>query len=262
VTAQMSVQIPTRTEQLTRRLLGEFFTARSVSELGVETGLVPLTFEDGKYVGLLQVQVPASQWDGAVWDLGASLVSESRVKAEASGRISLQGGTAPVVLERTVSFDPGSYELVAVAREGREDAVSSTRQGSLWPDPKSAEVAAVSPISTLQPARAVFARQGQTRRGGSALRGPLQLQAGVETAFVSVVCRGATKRSLVIDRGLGGENAHSFAPIYLRSEDQCIQVRDVIPGDYLGAGQFRYTIDVTEQDREPNRLAELVVSAN
>jgi len=158
----------------------------------------------------------------------------------------------PAVLESEIVGPPGALRLVAVAHETVSDLVDSSHERVDWPDPGRGPASA-GPIAVLQPADAVFVRDGAVRRHGSlALSLDDAVRGDRETAFVSVVCRGGNSRAgLRLERNLLGSDAVAFPVTEFPGEHgRCAQVRDVVPAGTLGSGEFAYELRVLSAERE------------
>jgi hypothetical protein len=68
-------------------------------------------------------------------------------------------------------------------------------------------------------------------------------------AFVGLVCRGKRGGALRAERRLVGDTVHEFPDLHLDAEEQeCAQVRDVVPSNTLRPGFYRYEIRVSNDD--------------
>jgi hypothetical protein len=219
----------------------------------LRNGLVPLDFTDGRYRALLQVRVPAIPFSEAIWDLGASIVpGRSGEVAEVSARVTIPSPGSPAVFEREVRFDPGELRIVTVAHETASDRLASSRTPATWADPD-ARPATVGPVALLQPAAAVFVRDGDVRTEGSLALGPDErVEVGLPSALVSVVCRGPRlRRPIRVERELVGPAEVRFEPTDLEpDEHRCVQIRDVVPADVLAPGSFVYRVRASVAGRE------------
>ena len=67
-------------------------------------------------------------------------------------------------------------------------------------------------------------------------------------AIIGVVCGRKQKTPLRVERRLVGETAVDFDPLSFEPRQRrCIQIRDLVPGETLGEGQFTYEVQVLEQ---------------
>lgn len=224
--------------------------APAAEPFDLRAGLVPTGYSGGRYSALLQIAVPALPLQGAVWDVGATLVRGSNVSDRASGRISTPEPGIPVVLEREVRFRPGLLEVVAVAHEERSGLVASERFELAWPelDP---ERAAVGPVALLQPAPAAFLREAELRRSGSlVVDSGTPLDPSRPAAFVALVCAGKRRSGpLNLERRLVGPTVHEFPVIEVTPDPQgCAQVRDVVPSNTLKSAAYRFEIVLRDGD--------------
>ena len=188
----------------------------------------------------------------AVWDIGASVVSQDRVPVEASGRIEVDQPNIPVVLETEAYFKPGSFEVVMVAHETETDQIVSRRVESSWPNPRSQPVA-VSPIAIVQRTRAAFHSDGEIRTSGNRALGPGELvRSDVDTAFIGMVCwdRGQ-KKSLRVKSSLSGDSSADFPEVVIEPGDErCRHLVDLVAPGTMTAGAFTYEVKVHEGDEE------------
>jgi VWFA-related protein len=244
------IVFPSESTRLTTRLLRAFGTAGEIADpFDLRVGLVPVSFEGGRYSALLQVSVPGSPLSGAAWDLGVSLVSKRKVRSESSGRIQVSGPGVPVVLESEIRFEPGAHEVVSVAHEATTGFVASEETVLDWPAP-GRDRAVLTPFVLLQPFSAAFLRDGETRLQGSLVLGAAEAaRADRHTALVGLVCHGRRQKGpLSVERTLTGRHEESFPPLLLDlDEDRCAQVRDLLPADTLPPGYYRYEVRVSEQ---------------
>jgi len=233
-----------------------------VDPFDVEAGLVPTGFDDGAYTALLQIRVPGSPIPGAVWDVGASLVGDSKVRERASGRVSPADNGVPVVLEQEWRFKPGQYEIVAVAQEVSSGLLASRSIQLNWP-PLGRSEAAVGPIALLHPAPGAFVRDGRTRGSGSVLLPDGSPFSSAEpAAFVGLVCRGHGD-ALHVSRRVVGLSTHDFPDLQLSDDEPpCAQIRDVVPSNTLRPGYYRYDVRVmSEREELASGAREFVVLA-
>jgi VWFA-related protein len=245
------IVFPSESTRLTARLLRAFGAAGEISDpFDLRVGLVPLSFERGRYSALLQVSVPGSPLSGAAWDLGASLISNRKVRSESSGRIQVSGPGVPVVLESEIRFGPGAHEIVSVAHEATTGFVASEETNLDWPAPERSR-AVLTPFVLLQPASAAFLRNDETRLEGSlALDAAEAARADRHIAIVGLVCHGKRQKGpLHVERQLRGSHEQGFPPLQLElDEDRCAQVRDLLPSGTLPPGFYRYEVRVREEE--------------
>ena len=204
----------------------------------------PTGFQGTKYSAMIQVAVPGSPLPNATWDLDASFVTAGRAAENFSGRIVAGEPGTPVVFEVQVEFEPGAYGLTLAARETTAGQSGSKKVEGRWPDPNT-ERATVSPLVLLQPAQGAFVRGENARgQGALALGDDDPVQAQLPTAVISVVCRGSgVAEPVSVQRNLEGASSIKFKTITLSpDQDQCAQVRDMIPPGTLGQGHFKYEL--------------------
>ncbi len=237
-------------KRLTSRLLASFAAPEATrSDVPLRVALVPLGFRDGAFQARVQVVVPGTPVAGAIWDLGASVVSRGKVSEDASGRVEVGAAGVPIILESEMSFAPGPYELVAVAHESTTDQLASKKSGGTWPAPEG-KLATLGPIAVLQPLTGAFLRDGSKRLSGSvALEESDFLRPDQPTALVGLVCRSKDEIStLTVTRTLVGEGETPFPPTAIPSTpgEPCAQFRDLVPAKTLGEGRYRYVVKVSD----------------
>jgi hypothetical protein len=207
---------------------------------------VPIDFRKGRFRALVQGSVPASELPaGEQWDIGMSLVFGSVVRSDDSGKISVDRAGVPLVLESEMTFRPGPYDVVLVGQETRSGRIAAGQVRGEWPHLD--DVPVITEIVAMQPGQGAFLRDGEARQRGSLAVPPgSDVRADLPTAFLCLVCRPRDmKKGLVIERSIAGQTVVELSPIELPSrQERCIQVRDLIPGNTLGAGSFRYSVRV------------------
>jgi VWFA-related protein len=115
-------------ERLMGRVLSAFTTPAAGTQPGgaaVRVGLIPISYQDGKFKARVQVAMSGSAVPVTTWDIGASLLSRGVVRQDGSGRIQVMRPNTPVVYEKDMDFAPGDYDLIAVAHETETDTVVS-----------------------------------------------------------------------------------------------------------------------------------------
>lgn len=217
---------------------------------GLQTNLVPSSYDRGSFTALLQVSLPGTMLPTAEWDLGASMMASDKVRGKVSGRLSVSRTGLPVVLEREVQVKPGPHEIVSVAHELTSDILLSDRRELAWPDPDR-RPATCGPIALLQPTPGAFSRDGETRESGSLARAPEEpLNSQLPTALMGLVCRGKKQRGpFVVERTLVGQTRVVFPALeFDLKDDRCAQIRDVIPARVLGPGAYRYEVRILQAE--------------
>ena len=245
------VVLQNETSRSAARLLNAFLLESADEGVsGLQTNLVPSSYDRGVFTALLQVSIPGTMLPMAEWDLGASVLSHDKVREELSGRLSVSRAGLPVVLEREVQLKPGRQEIVAVAHERTSDFILSDRREVAWPDPDG-QPATCGPIAVLQPTPGAFSRDGVVRDSGSLARAPEEpLNSGLPTALMSLVCRGKKQQGpLVVERTLVGQTRVVFPALeFDLQNDRCAQIRDVIPAETLGPGTYRYELRILREE--------------
>jgi hypothetical protein len=198
------------------------------------------------------MSAPASPLSGASWELGLSLVSRGKVRENASGSVVVSGPGVPVVFEAEMSFKPGPFEIVMVARESTGKQIYTTLIEGDWPDPDDAPVT-LGPIVALQPGEGLFLRDGEVRSRGALARESRELlRVDLHTAMIGIVCRAGSQRTTVtVERKLAGADAVDFETMELElGEERCAQFRDIVPADVMSPGAFKYAVRVLEETEE------------
>jgi hypothetical protein len=252
---QLVVMSPGRRKE--SLLLAAHISSSNVESEPSRGAVIPLGFEDGSFIALIQLAVDNSDFPegisrGAVWDLGMSRVHRQAVVDAVSTRVELSDPRAPVVLETTWSFKPGPSEVVAIAYENTVGRLVTAEFDQAWPDPSGADVS-ISPIAVVQQSDAVFVRALKDGKIEQRRSGPLAAEDGTmrvdrPTYVIALVCRDkGFKKDLWVARELVGETAVEFG---LQTWDydgqRCVQLRDRIDADQVGWGDFEYRIRVYE----------------
>jgi hypothetical protein len=245
-------------------LLSAFTIGHGDDFADLRATVIPDAWDGHGYRALLQVVVPPTALAAASWDIGASVVHEEKVREEIAGRVAVTRAEVAVVLEHEVLLAPGLHEVVSVAHESGSDFVLSDHLRIELPEPDLRH-AVVAPVVAVQPVSAAFLRGERSRTRGSLGRADAEpLDAGEPTALVSLVCRGARQKGVVVvERAIAGAAPVEFSPLELDlGDDRCAQVRDVIPASTLAPGIYRYELRVLHEGAEVHRAErELVVAA-
>ena len=235
----------------TARLLSAFAAPASIeTDVPLHGALVPTGFDHGRYTALLQVQAAGLPLPGTTWDLGASLLTAGEVKGDVSTRVKVDAPNTPVIFEAEMSFRPGPYEVVLVANEASSNQLGTRRLEGAWPVRDDGP--AITPIVLLQPAGALFVRDGKTRASGPLVLGESdRLRTERATALVGMVCRGPAKGRFTLERVLVGESETRFENLELDLDDEpCAQFRDVIEAGTLTPGGFTYRALLVDGDKQ------------
>jgi VWFA-related protein len=94
----------------TGRVLSAFVSPTAgpqATDTRVRVGLIPISYETGKFKARVQVVLAGSAVPATTWDIGASVVSRGAVRQDGSGRIQLMTPNTPVVYEQDLDFAPG-----------------------------------------------------------------------------------------------------------------------------------------------------------
>jgi hypothetical protein len=248
VTAPTSLVVESASGRRTSELLSAFVRSAS-ADASVKVGatVLPLGSERGRYRALVQVQL-APRPDGAgSWDLGASVVSGGLVRHEFSSRLDVKSAGTPVALESIVEFEPGPFEVVAVAGKAGEPGVGAGRIAGEWPDPER-DLKVVGPVAVAQSREGAFVRGESTRSAGSWIVAP-DAEAGADrpTTFLSMVCRERRADAPIrVERivEVAGERRSAGDPVVLEpSMEGCVLLRDDVPaGSFPAGAKVHYAI--------------------
>lgn len=250
------IVVQSASSRLTARLMSAFSAPEaSRGDVSLFAGLIPIGYDRGRFRARVQIAIPGTTLPGSAWDLGVSVVTSGEVESSASGHIAVSRPGVPVVLERDMSFAPGPFELVAVARESRTDQIVSRRIEAEWPKLESS-LASLGPIAVVQRAAGAFLRNGQLKESGPLIREEAGvLRPDVETAFIGIVCRSRDQSgALEVDRRLVGETEAPFEKMVVDlGSDPCAVFQDrVVPGS-MAEGTFRYSVRVLDRGQEVAR---------
>ncbi|MBZ5641071.1 MAG: hypothetical protein LAO51_20210 [Acidobacteriia bacterium] len=255
LSAQAGSQIVIQSEAARRasRLLAAFSGTNKSATNAISATVIPTGYADGAFTGLVQVVVPSPSDTTGSWEIGGNVVSGNSSRELPTRTIATNVSGVPVVFESEEKFHSGRHEVIAVARETSTDTIVSQVVEVTWPE--ISDSTTILPITVFQPARGAFVRGNVTRAQGSIVRTESQqLRPDAPTALVALVCWGEEQKGkLHIERALHGdaESNLSFPAIDLeREKDRCEQVRDMIPARTMGAGQFRYSIVVSQGTEE------------
>jgi len=250
--------IQSESARLTGRVMSAFASPDAPPEgsnAGVHVGVIPISYDAGKFKARVQVSLAGSAIPTTTWDVGASVVSRGAIRQDASGRIQVTLPKTPIVFEKDMEFAPGEYEIVAVAHETRTDTVLSTEIHGSWPTLDDAR-ASLGPIAVSQRWVGGFLRNGEKEtQGAVAVTKETPLRTDVPTAVIAFVCRAQDqKRPLRVVRTIIGETETPVGASDLDlSTEHCAQVVDLIPPKLLGAGRYRFVVAVSSDGEELTR---------
>jgi VWFA-related protein len=249
------VIIQSETERRVSRLMAAFATrSADESEIDIRPTVVPTGFVDGKFTALVQVAVPRSELPGSTWDLGFSAISRGKVR-DASGRLTVNHPGAAVVLQESMIFPAGPFEIVAVAHNATVDSIASSKLEGSWPKPRS-ELASLGPIAVVQPGNAAILRDDQIRTSGHAAFAEEEpVLADRPLTLVALVCRSPdASKKLVVERQLAGAESVRFDPMEVElGKDACAVIHDNVRAGTMTPGAFYYRIQVRDDDEELTR---------
>ncbi len=239
-------------KRLTSRLMAAFAAPDAISGEGrIRGAVIPTGYVDGKFTAMIQVGVEGSPLPGASWDIGLSVLSRGKVREDAAERVKVGASGTPVVLEAMISFAPGPFELVLVGHETQTDEILTTKIEGSWPEIDGDDPVTIGPIAMMQPASAVFVRDGEVKTTGAAAHREF-LAPELPTAMISLVCWGQKeKQPFRVERQLVGSSAAEFPPMDLQPDEQrCAQIRDVIRAGTMTDGEFKYEVHVYRADAQ------------
>ena len=252
VQSQGRIIIQSDSARKTSRLMAAFASPKSVEgSITVHPSVVPTGYDDGKFTALVQVTVPGSEVPGSTWDLGASVVSKGTTR-EASGRLTVAQAGAPVVLQESMAFSPGPFEVVAVAHNTTVDGVGSQQFDGEWPQPN-AQLASLGPIAVVQPTKAAIKRGDETRTSGFvSFAEDEPVLADHPVTLVVLVCKSKDlKDELLIERQLVGATSVPFEPIEVDlGKEPCMVIHDRVEPGTMTPGTFHYRIQVHDAKDE------------
>jgi VWFA-related protein len=267
VSARGQILLASESRQKTTRLLAAFTgIGGDVDDLELQGVVIPTGYDKGKYTALVQIRAPALPLPRAAWEIGASLVSNGKVRDDISGRIEVDRPAVPVIFETEMSFKPGPYQLVVVGHEQTTDQIARMQIEGDWPDPDQNEVT-LGPLTLLQPSDGAFLRDGKFRRSGSLGRASTEhIEPGLPAAVVGLVCREdskqARKAGLVVERRLVGESEAPFVDLRLSNNGiRCVQVRDIIRANTMTEGNFTYEVRVVDKTAREVTMSTLEFAA-
>jgi hypothetical protein len=139
--------------------------------INARVAMVPLGYTDGAFDVLVQFIVPASEflerYAGPLeWELGLSRTYRDKVATQSAMRVETTGGAPPAVFESVWRFQPGTHEIVGVARETRFEQLASAHLEVEWPDPKRVPLT-IGPIVVVQSSEALFVTRSWRSSGSS-----------------------------------------------------------------------------------------------
>ena len=240
-------------KRMTSRLMAAFAAPDTVQGANrVHGSVIPTGFADGQYTALVQLSVGGSPLSGATWDLGMSVLARDKVREDAAERVKVGGPGTPVVFEKTMTFPPGPFEIALVAHESSEDMIATGKIEGSWPKLDSDD-AGIGPIAVMQPAAAVFLRDGEHKtRGALGYEEASLLRTDRPTAIISLVCwHKSVTGTLRVERALLGDSSATFPPIDIdASSETCAPILDQIPAGTMGDGEFTYEVRLTQDSTE------------
>jgi hypothetical protein len=246
------VVVQSESSRLTSELLAAYANpGAGEADVPVRATVIPTGYDDGIFHALVQVRLPGSQVPAATWDLGASVVSRGDAR-DTSGRLTVSAPDAPVILQTTMEFRPGPFEVVAVAHNITTDVVTSRQLEGEWPRPN-AELASVGPIAVVQKTRGAILKNGKVRKSGIvAYAEDEPVDPEIAARLVATVCKSSDQKGkLRVSRVLLGQSEVSFPDLMIDlGKDQCALIQDVIPAGTMTSGVFRYQVRVLDRNDE------------
>jgi len=242
------------------RLAGAFLTGnRSQRDARIVT--IPTGYEKGAFTVLVQFAIPGADIGASDWNMGITAVVGRSRTIESSGRIVVDQPGLPLVFEAEMRFEPGDYEITAVAQNNDHGALISNRLKGHLPDPKNADPFVAS-VVMLQRVNGVFLR-GETHKseGSLACTSEHWLNPEQPTGILSLVC--GQKRAGVFSavRGLEGATRVEFEPVELDFvPERCTLLIDGVDAGVLTSGKFSFTVDLLNENRSVGgRLTDFLV---
>jgi VWFA-related protein len=235
------IVIQSEAARTTSRLLSAFTMPEENGKTqGLRTGLIPIGFDGDRFRALLQVSVPGSPIPNASWEMGASVVFKDKVRDESSGSLSVNRTGVPVVYEVELEFQPGSHEIIVVARETTTDLVLSEHIAVEWPEPNRTP-SLIGPVALLQPTAGAFLRGGNGRSSGSLAHREIDpVVTDRPVALIALVCQGWGKLSgISVDRRLVCDAPVEFDRLLLEPGETGAQDRPVQGRQTPGRGTNR-----------------------
>jgi len=255
VQTRSSLVIPSRETLTQTRLIAAHFDDPAVQSRPLAVSLYPVGGTTKSLQVLAQVRLPGSDVPtarDALWDIGFDVVSQGEIVARSSSGVTWRGNGQPPVYQATLSLPAGPYEIVAVAHEAASDSIRAGRINGTWPllpaDPVTLSFPALA-----QPQTGGIVLDGKVRATGIIVRGDGNpVDPRVSVAFVTAVClEGKGDAVYRAERRLVGETEASFAPMTLSpDEGRCVQIRDLVAANSLGAGRMTYSVRVFSGDEE------------
>jgi len=255
VQVRSALVIPSRATLTQTRLIAARFDDPALQTRPLSLSVYPVGGTLKGLQVLAQVRLPESDAPtarDALWDIGFDVVSEGEVVAHSSSGVTWRGNGQPPVYQATLSLPAGPYEIVAVAHEAATDSIRAGRINGTWP-PLPPNLVTLSLPALAQPQRGGIVLDGKVKRSGIIVRGdgnPVDPRASV--AFVTAACvEGQDDAVYRAERRLVGESEVSFAPMTLSpDEGRCVQIRDLVAANSLGAGRMTYFVRIVSGDEE------------
>jgi hypothetical protein len=255
VQTRSALVIPSRGALTEARLVAAHFGDPTLEDHPLSVSVYPIGGSTETLQVLAQVRLPEGNDTPArdtLWDVGFVLVSDGATVARKSSRVTWRGEGTPPVYQTTLSLPSGPYEIIAVAHDDSGDSVRSGRVSGSWP-PSTDIAVTLSKPALAQPQHGGIVQDGAVKESGIIVRGegnPVDPRAPV--ALVTAACLDrASDAALRAERRLVGETEVSFAPMMLSADKgQCVQIRDLVAANSLGAGRMTYFVRILSGDEE------------
>lgn len=254
VQTRSALVIPSQAALTEALLIAAHFGDTALEDHPLSLSIYPVGGSTKKLEILAQVRIPNGGDPPAhdtLWDIGFEVVSRGEMVAHRSSRVTWRGEGQPPVYQTTLPLPAGPYEIVAVAHDVGSDSVRAGRLSGSWP-PSTVGRVSLSVPALAQPQRGGIVQDGKVKETGIIVRGegnPVDPRAPV--ALVTAACLdGAPDAILRAERRLVGESEVSFAPMELRADKgQCVQIRDLVAANSLGAGRITYVVRILSGDQ-------------
>jgi hypothetical protein len=257
VQTRSALVIPSRAALTQTRLIAAHFGDPALEDHPLSVSVYPVGGSTDALQVLAQVRLPEGGDEPArdtLWDIGFVVVSDGETVAHTSSRVTWRGHGQPPVYQTTLSLPAGPYEIIAVAQDAAGDAVRSGRISGSWPSSTVGGVTLSLP-ALAQPQRGGIVEDAGVKQSGIIVRNdedPMDPRAPL--AIVTVACVDKRPEGILrAERRLVGESEAPFPVMDLTVEKgQCVQIRDLVAANSLGAGSMTYIVRIVSGDAEVN----------
>ena len=262
IRTQGSVIVPSARSNERARLMAAFIDPTSMDDGSLRALLIPRSSDGKTWKASLQIRLQPTGLPDNSTELGASIVRGEKVTEHFAASIATKSGLRDTVLEKSLDVAPGTFSIVAVARDAKRGDIGSNRLETSWPNPAKG-AASIAPVAVLQAGLAAMSRDGQASSTGPLARDTDEaLDASIGMSLTTVVCRGTkTRNPVTIERWFGGGTNDDFAPMTIApTGSPCVQTLDVIPAGRFRPGVLDYRIvarigeEIVAQERRTLRI--------